>query len=253
MKHKHAGKQANKQKPNLYGFHAVRAAWLNPDRDIEALYMTQNAAKGFENTLRSSKHLNRPNPTILENKAFDKLLPRESVNQGIAIIAKNRPETSVHDFVIKAADNSLIVILDQVTDPHNVGAILRSACAFGADGIIMQSKHAPSIDGTLAKTASGAVEHVDVAFETNISRSIETLQEGGYFVYGLDERGDDIGKMKPGGKIALVLGAEGPGIRRLVKDHCDGLLKIPMDSTMASINVSNAAAVALYALSPKIS
>jgi len=253
MKHKKSNKRADKPKPNLYGFHAVRAAWLNPDRDIEALYMTKNAANGFEDTLRSNKHLARPDPIILENKAFDKLLPRESVHQGIAVVAKNLPETNIHDFVIKAQKNSLIVILDQVTDPHNVGAILRSACAFGANGVVMQRKHAPNLDGVLAKTASGAVEHVDVAFETNISRSIEALQEGGYFVYGLDERGEDIGRMKQGGKIALVLGAEGPGIRRLVKDHCDGLLKIPMDSAMASINVSNAAAVALYALSPKIS
>lgn len=243
----------NKQKPNLHGFHAVCSAWLNPDRQIEALYMTQNAVKGFEDTLRSSKHLRRPHPTILENKAFDKLLPRECVHQGIALIAKPLPELGVQDFIIKAQPNSLILILDQVTDPHNVGAILRSACAFGAEGVVMQRKHAPNLDGVLAKTASGAVEHVDVAFETNISRSIEALQEGGYFVFGLDERGEDISKMKPGGKVALVLGAEGPGIRRLVKDHCDGLLKIPMHSAMASINVSNAAAVALYALSPKIS
>ena len=247
--HKQGNKQPNKQKPNLYGFHAVHAAWLNPDRDIQTLYMTQNAAKGFEDTLRASKHLDRPNPTVLENKVFDKLLPRECVHQGIALLVKPLPEISVQDFIIKAQQNSLIVILDQVTDPHNVGAILRSACAFGAEGVVMQRKHAPTLDSVLAKTASGAVDHVDVAFETNISRSIEALQEGGYFVYGLDERGEDISQMKQGGKVALVLGAEGPGIRRLVKDHCDGLLKIPMHSAMASINVSNAAAVALYALS----
>ena len=236
-------------KPNLYGFHAVRAAWLNPNRQIESLYATQNAAKGFKKTLQEARHLNRPQIEILENKIFDKLLPREAVHQGIAIRAKDLPEIDVQDFIINAAQDSLILMLDQITDPHNVGAILRSACAFGAQGVIMQRKHAPKLEGALAKTASGALELVPVAFETNLSRTIEALQEGGYFVYGLDERGESIGTMKPGGKVVLVLGAEGPGIRRLVKDHCDALLKIPMTGNIESINVSNAAAVALYALS----
>jgi 23S rRNA (guanosine2251-2'-O)-methyltransferase len=117
----------------------------------------------------------------------------------------------------------------------------------------MQKKHAPELSGVLAKTACGAIEHVPIAYETNLSRSIEELQAGGFFVYGLDERGEDITRMKSfAGKTALVLGAEGPGMRRLVKDHCDGLLRLPMSGPMPSINVSNAAAVALYALSTKI-
>lgn len=245
MKQKHK----NTERPNLYGFHAVRAAWLNPNRDVQVLYMTQNAAKGFEQTLQQSKHLDRPQPIVLDNKSFDKLLHRDSVHQGVAASVSPLNEIDIQSLTISAKDNSLILILDQVTDPHNVGAILRSACAFGAHGIVMQRKHAPNLEGVLAKTASGAIEHVPVAFETNISRSIETLQDSGYFVYGLDERGEDIRNMKLGGKVALVLGAEGPGIRRLVKKHCDALFKIPMSGVMESINVSNAAAVALYALS----
>lgn len=142
-----------------------------------------------------------------------------------------------------------LAILDQVTDPHNVGAILRSACAYGAKGLIMQSKHAPEMTGALAKAACGALEHVPVAFETNLSRAIEALQQAGYFVYGLDERGDDIGQQNFAGKNVLVLGAEGPGIRRLVKEHCDVLIRLPMHGPMPSINVSNAAAVAFHEFS----
>ena len=249
--HKQGNKQPNKQKPNLYGFHAVHAAWLNPDRDIQTLYMTQNAAKGFEDTLRASKHLGRPNPTVLENKVFDKLLPRECVHQGIALLVKPLPEISVQDFIIKAQQNSLIVILDQVTDPHNVGAILRSACAFGAAAVVMQKKHAPEMGGVLAKAASGGLEHIPVIYETNLSRAMEELKKGGFFVYGLDERGEDIGGMKPGGKVALVLGAEGPGMRHNIGQHCDALARLPIGDHVESLNVSNAAAIALYAIAAR--
>jgi 23S rRNA (guanosine2251-2'-O)-methyltransferase len=142
------------------------------------------------------------------------------------------------------------LMLDQVTDPHNVGAIISSACAFGAAGVVMQKKHAPALNGVLAKTACGAVEHVPVAFVTNLSRALEEFKEGGYFSYGLDERGEmDIGELgKKPGKCVLIMGAEGPGIRHLVKEHCDSLVRLPMHGPMPSINVSNAAAVALYAV-----
>ena len=239
---------------NLYGFHAVREAWLNDARQINTLYCAENALTGFEDTLREArqKGLNRPEPTIIDKAQLDKTLPQGAVHQGLALVTADTLEMDLDDILIRERDkqNSLVVILDQVTDPHNVGAILRSACAFGASGMIMQKKHAPELSGVLAKTACGAVEHVPVAYETNLSRSIETLQENGYFVFGLDERGEDITKQKNlAGKTVLVLGAEGPGLRRLVKDHCDGLLRLPMQGPMPSINVSNAAAVALYAFS----
>ncbi len=238
---------------NLYGFHAVREAWLNDERRISALYCTENALEGFEDTLEEArkKGLTRPEPTLLDKAQLERTLPQGAVHQGLALVTSGAPEMGLEDILIRdePKERSLIVILDQVTDPHNVGAILRSACAFGATGMIMQKKHAPELNGVLAKTACGAVEHVPVAYETNLSRSIETLQERGYFVYGLDERGDDIDKANTSGKSALVLGAEGPGLRRLVKEHCDNLLRLPMHGPMPSINVSNAAAVALYEFS----
>ena len=140
-------------------------------------------------------------------------------------------------------------MLDQVTDPHNVGAIMRSACAFGADGLIMQKKHAPSFAGVLAKTACGAVEHINVAFETNLTRSLETLQNNGFFVLGLDEHGEiTIGDADIPNKCVLVLGAEGTGIRRLIREQCDTLVRLPTTGPILSLNVSNAAAIALYAI-----
>lgn len=238
--------------PNLYGYHAVAAAYLNPARKVKALYLTEQSAKGFDDIIAQAKGLERPSPQIIDKRELDNVLPQGAVHQGVAIICSDLPEMGVQDLIIKAQsrERSLVLILDQVTDPHNVGAIIRSACAFGALGVVMQSKHAPDIAGTLAKTACGGTEHVDVAYETNLSRSIEALKDGGFIVYGLDERGEtEIQNADFSDKSVLVLGAEGPGIRRLVKENCDQLLRIPMTNAIASINVSNAAATSLYAWS----
>lgn len=239
--------------PFIYGFHAVSTAWLNPKRRIEGLYITEDALKGFEKTFQKAEKngIERPKPSKTDKKQLNKLLPTGAVHQGLAIAAAPADELFIQDLIIANKDkkDALFLILDQVTDPHNVGAILRSACAFSVDGLIMQRKHAPDLTGVLAKTACGAVEHVKVAHETNLSRAIKELQNADYFVYGLDERAKlNIGDLKKSGKTALVLGAEGPGLRRLVAETCDALVKLPMHGPMPSINVSNAAAVALYAL-----
>ena len=237
---------------SLYGFHAVSEAWINEDRDIEALYVTDQGLKTFENALEKAQRagLSRPAPKEIDKNTLEKLLPQGAVHQGLALVCPLIEESSVQDFIIRA-DNapSMLVMLDQVTDPHNVGAILRSACVFGLDGMIMQRKHAPFLDGVLAKTACGAVEHVPVAYETNLNRSIESLQEAGFFVYGLDERGEDLAELQDiPDKVVLVMGAEGPGLRRLVKENCDSLLRLPTAGPISSLNVSNAAAVSFYAL-----
>lgn len=239
---------------SLYGFHAVQEAWLNEERRIDYLYCTANALEGFQAAINSArdKGLERPEPTIVDKSQLEKALPQGAVHQGLALSCSPLAEIGLDDILIREREKeqSLLVMLDQVTDPHNVGAILRSACAFGAAGMIMQKKHAPELTGVLAKSACGAIEHVPVAYETNLNRSIEALQEAGYFVYGLDERGEDITRQKNlGGKSVVVLGAEGPGLRRMVKEHCDVLLRLPMHGPMPSINVSNAAAVALYEFS----
>ncbi len=246
----------NKQNSaNIYGFHAVSAAWLNEDRVIQALYITEQAQRGFEESMVEAQRcgFKRPSMTIIDKHRLEKMLPRGAVHQGIAIACSNLEQSDVQDFIIgtHSREKTALVILDQVTDPHNVGAIMRSACAFGANGIIMQKKHAPELTGVLAKTACGAVEHVPVAYETNLSRAIEALQKEGFFIIGLDERGQDISEIDTFDKCTIVLGAEGAGLRRLVKDHCDILARLPMSGTMPSINVSNAAAVAFYALMGK--
>lgn len=243
----------NDPRPSIYGFHAVREAWLNPSRRIQALYIADTAEKGFEPVLQQAKkaNLRRPAPQKLDKNRLERLLPRGAVHQGLALAAEPLEETGIRDFVIKASakDKSVILMLDQVTDPHNVGAILRSAAAFGADGIVLQRKHAPELTLALAKTASGAAEHIPVAYETNLSRALEELKEGGYFVYGFDERGDtDLHRItNKGGKSVIVLGAEGEGMRRLIRENCDVLVRLPTQGPIASLNVSNAAAVALYA------
>ncbi|MGH1404108.1 MAG: 23S rRNA (guanosine(2251)-2'-O)-methyltransferase RlmB [Alphaproteobacteria bacterium] len=253
-------KKNNQNKPRLYGMHAVREAWLNPERTIYSLYLTEQAHKSFEEVflLARKKGLRRNDPIIVDKAKLEKMLPRGAVHQGIALACSTLEESDIQDFIIRATTQpkTVLAILDQVTDPHNVGAILRSASAFGLDGVLMQKKHAPSLDGVLAKTACGAVDHIDVAPVTNLSRTIRELQGEGFFVIGLDERGQyDIGKIKTmrahheSTKIAVVLGSEGDGIRRLVKEACDDLVRLPTEGAIASLNVSNAAAVSFYALS----
>lgn len=237
----------SKIKANLYGIHAVRAAWNNPARDIRALYVTDQALKAFPLAGPGK----RPPPTVIDKKDLDRALPG-AVHQGIAVDAAPLEEVAVRDLVIRAEapGRAVIVMLDQVTDPHNMGAIIRSACAFGAAGMIVQRKHAPDLDnGALAKAACGGVEHLPVAYETNLSRTLEILKEHGFWAAGLDERGEKTiaGAGLPE-KTVLVLGAEGAGLRPLVRDHCDFLVRLPTKGPIASLNVSNAAAVALYAL-----
>jgi 23S rRNA (guanosine2251-2'-O)-methyltransferase len=249
-----AAEQPRGPRASLFGFHAVREAWLNPERKIHALYIDD--LREFEPVLQEAqaRGLKRPQPIITDKMKIDQMTPKGSVHQGIALACAPLEEFFVQDMIIAAGDKShvTLVMLDQVTDPHNVGAIMRSASAFGASGVIMQKKHAPEIDGLLAKSACGAVEHLPVAYETNLSRAIEELKEGGFFVYGFDEHTNkDVSQIKPGGKSVLVFGSEGDGIRRLIKEHCDELLKLPTQGPIQSLNVSNAAAIALFALAPK--
>ena len=238
-------------KIDLFGMHAVQAAWRNPQRFIHALYITDSALKDFD----LAPDLKRPKPTLISREELDRALPVGSVHQGIALSCQPLDEISVEDLIIQSShtEKSTLVMLDQVTDPHNVGAILRTACAFGANGLILQKKHAPEPKGILAKTACGALEHVPLAYETNLTRTLEKLQEAGFTVIGLDERGDEeVLNTYKSHKTVLVLGAEGPGLRRLVKEQCNLLARLPMHGPMPSINVSNAAAIALYALNAKV-
>ncbi|MBN8521584.1 MAG: 23S rRNA (guanosine(2251)-2'-O)-methyltransferase RlmB [Alphaproteobacteria bacterium] len=234
-------------KIDLFGGHAVMAALQNPRRQIRALYVTAQAEETFNiEALPDSVAV-----TKVQREQLDRSLPPGSVHQGIALACDPLPEIGIDDMMIQSASRSksVFLMLDQVTDPHNVGAILRSACAFGVQGVVMQRKHAPELTGVLAKTACGAVEHVPAAYETNLSRALETFKDHGFTVVGLDEHATaSFGHVSSFDKIVLVLGAEGDGMRRLIKEQCDHLVSLPTSGVIASLNVSNAAAVALYAI-----
>lgn len=229
----------------LYGTHAVLAALANPKRVIRRLLATENTAAHLPPTIKLK-------PEILPARELEARLPREAVHQGLAILAEPLPVLGL-DEACAAAGPALVVALDQVTDPHNVGAILRSAAAFGARALVLTERHAPSAIGTLAKSASGALEHVPIIRIVNLARGLDDLKDLGYAVLGLAEEADlGLSEIRPGSRTALVLGAEGAGLRRLTRERCDRLVRLPTRGPIGSLNVSNAAAVALYALTAGI-
>jgi 23S rRNA (guanosine2251-2'-O)-methyltransferase len=242
-----------RERGSVYGHHAVQAAWLNPEREIRALYITEPVLRDFQPFLARAAELGlkRPEPTVLDKREIERLLPEGAVSQGIALAGAPLPEIFLRDILIRAegAEKSVLVMLDQVTDPHNVGAILRSACAFGAAGVIMHRRHAPELAGVLLKTACGAAEYLPVSYETNLGDALEKLVDAGYTALGLDERGArTLAEIDVPEKCVLVLGAEGDGIRQRIRETCHELVRLPTREPIASLNVSNAAAVALYAL-----
>jgi 23S rRNA (guanosine2251-2'-O)-methyltransferase len=225
-------------------------AWINPERICRHLYITESARSAFGATLDRARTLGlkRPDPIVVDRDAIDRLLPPDSVHQGLALDAAPLPEIGLEDVIIAAGEGpAILVLLDQVTDPHNVGAILRSAAAFGAVGMIVQSRHGPEITGVLAKAASGAVELVPILRETNLSRAVQRLRDSGFVVVGLAESGmTELGKAAFGDRVTLALGSEGEGLRRLVTESCDQLASLPTQPPLGSLNVSNAAAIGLY-------
>ena len=241
----------------VYGIHAVQAALLNPSRVIKAIYATESDIADIQGAIDQALEdgIRLPEVTIVEKEALHRALPRDAVHQGVGLDTEPMEEVFLHDIIRKAEvkKKSVVLLLDQVTDPHNIGAILRSACAFGADAVVVQSRNAPELSGLITKTASGAAEHVPLVYETNLSRAIETLKEAGFFCLALDERGTSISDAPSYEKTVLVLGAEGPGLRPLVKENCDLLVKLPTSGAISSLNVSNAAAISLFAIASKSS
>lgn len=236
----------------LFGKHAVLAALENPMRKIKRLMVTKRSHDQYQAALTKIHLEHRAlNPEIVAIEVFEKNLPADSVHQGIALLTAPLPDNHLEDSCITLAEQkNLIVVLDQVTDPHNVGAIIRSAAAFGAKAIITTDRHAPPESGTLAKSASGALEALPWVRVTNLARALDSLAEMGYWRIGLDGHARaDIQDTDFGDNIALVLGAEGKGLRKGTADHCDALVKLPISRTVESLNVSNAAAIALYVFS----
>lgn len=227
----------------LWGIHACKAALENPDRHCFRLLMTNSISKDMTFT-------NKHSPSkieILDSAAISRLLPDAAVHQGIALEVAPLPETSFHE--LQKAASGVLVVLDQVTDPHNVGAILRTARALGALGIIMTERNAPPFSGVLAKAASGALDLLPLWKVTNLARTLVDLKEKGFWTVGLDEHAPKtLTKAGMPDKIALIMGNEGEGLRRLTQERCDFLMKLPTDPAFPTLNVSIAAAISLYEL-----
>jgi len=227
----------------LYGRHAVLAALANPERRYERLLVTKEAAERLASELAAAA----PKTSIMSREELSQRLPAGAVHQGIAMLAGPLEEPALEDVLARCGENALILALDQVTDPHNVGAILRSAAAFGVAGVIVTERNAPADTGVLAKAASGALEIVPLVRAVNLARTLDQLKNAGFWLYGLDERGDvSLGGLDFAGRVCIVLGAEGEGLRRLTAEKCDRLATIPTQAALAALNVSNAAAVAAY-------
>ena len=236
------GDTDSRQEGLIFGVHAVEAALSNPRRAITKVYLTENAERRLQSVL-SARRL-----------AHERVLPREldrklgpdTVHQGAMLEAEPLPEPTLEDLAAVGSGRP-IVVLDKDTDPHNVGAILRSAAVFGAAGLVMTRRHSPPLGGALAKAASGALEHVPVALVQNLARALSELKDLDVILVGLDgSASDPLETLAWPVQTALVLGAEGKGLRELTRASCDRLCRIATDGPLGSLNVSNAAAVALH-------
>jgi 23S rRNA (guanosine2251-2'-O)-methyltransferase len=239
------GRAAGAEAQWIWGLHPVRAALANPKRRIKRLIATSQGlaeiaalvkAKGVE-------------PETVEVGRILHVTPAGSVHQGVAALLQPMAAMDIEDAIAGAPSPRRVVVLDQVSDPHNIGAILRSAAAFGVAAVVVQDRHTPQLSGVVAKAASGAAEIVPLVRVTNISRALEELEEIGFLRVGLaDEATGALSEVDRARDVAIVLGAEGDGMRRLTREKCDLLVSLPTKQGMPSLNVSNAAAVTLFAL-----
>ena len=237
----------------LYGVHAVTAALANPERRWHRLLVTAGAGREIRRSLAGTARGDSvlPATEVVPRDRIDRVLPPGAVHQGIALEVEPLPGTGLEAVCRAAADlaGAVMIVLDQVTDPRNVGAVLRSAAAFGACAVIVPDRRSPKPTGALAKAASGALETVPLVRATNLARALHTLKGAGFWCVGLDaQAAETLAGARLSGKIALVLGAEGKGLRRLTRESCDLLVRVPTADAFASLNVANTAAVALYEL-----
>jgi 23S rRNA (guanosine2251-2'-O)-methyltransferase len=230
----------------LYGLHAVQAALANPHRKLGRAALTPRAIETL-----GEKLLKRVPVETMEPGAIDRLLPAGAVHQGAALEAWPLKSRDLAEILAEPGTGSrrVVLVLDQLSDPHNVGAILRTAAAFGVTAVVVQDRHAPPQSGALAKAASGALDIIPYVEVVNIARALDELAEHGFWRIALAGDGEtSLAEAVPTGDVALVLGSEGSGVRRLVREHCEASAFIPISRTMESLNVSNAAAIALYEL-----
>ena len=240
-KQSHQTHHGSANRPRFWGRHAVSAALDNPERRVLKAWATQEAAEFMQ--FPKDMIVTRAEVTDLA-----RMVPGDAPHQGVVIEVEPLEDIWLSDLLAEAPERATLLVLDQVTDPHNVGAILRSAAAFGAIGIVTQDRHSPPESGALAKAASGALERVPWVRVVNLARALGEIAEAGFWRIGLageapSELQDALGPKQ----VALVLGAEGPGMRSNTREHCDALARLPISTAIESLNVSNAAAVALYA------
>ena len=229
----------------LYGWHPVTAALQNPARRVRKFLATANAAR----RLADEKIPTSPPPEIVRPDAIVARLAPDAVHQGLYLEADPLASPPIEEL----ATDGLVLVLDQITDPHNVGAIFRSAAAFAVTAIVTTARHSPEATGVLAKAASGALEHVPFVMVQNLARGLAALKERGFVVIGLDSGGnDDLAALPLRRPLALVLGAEGKGLRQLTKETCDHVARLDLPGAIQSLNVSNAAAVALYVAASRL-
>jgi len=223
----------------LYGWHTVAAALANPERQIRKLFLTENAAR----RLADENIDTRVPPEIVRPNTIDARLGPDAVHQGLLAEADPLPSPGIDEL----PEDGIVLVLDQITDPHNVGAILRSAAAFAVKAIVTTARHSPEATGVLAKSASGALEMVPLVTVQNLARALNELNDRGFMTVGLDSEGsEDLGAVVLQEPLALVLGAEGKGLRQLTRETCSVVARLDMPGQIKSLNVSNAAVLALY-------
>ena len=223
----------------LYGWHTVTMALANPQRQIRKLTLTENAAR----RLADENIETRIAPEIVRPQDIDRLLSPDAVHQGLLAEADPLPSPDIQDL----APEGMVLVLDQITDPHNVGAILRSAAAFAVKAIVTTARHSPEATGVLAKAASGALELVPMVTVQNLARALNELNDNGFLTVGLDSEGsEDLSDVTLREPLALVLGAEGKGLRQLTRETCSVVARLDMPGEIKSLNVSNAAVLSLY-------
>ena len=238
--------RASQGQVRIWGRHAVEAALKNPARQHRKLWATREGVASLDGELPPGFPLE-----FADGADLARLVARDAPHQGLVLECAALEDVYLAD-VLEGEAARPVVVLDQVTDPHNVGAILRSAAAFGAAALVTQDRHAPPEGGVLAKSASGALEVVPWVRVVNLARALEEIAEAGYWRLGLaGEAEADLADALPAGPVALVLGAEGEGMRHNIAAHCDGLARLPISDAMESLNVSNAAAIALYAVATR--
>src|SRR6478672_405351 len=223
----------------LYGWHTVSAALANPERQIRKLFLTEHAAR----RLADENIDTRVPPEIVRPNTIDQRLGPDAVHQGFLAEAEPLPSPDIDEL----PEDGIVLVLDQITDPHNVGAILRSAAAFAVKAIVTTARHSPEATGVLAKSASGALELVPLVLVQNLARALTALNERVFLTVGLDSEGsDDLSKVELREPLALVLGAEGKGLRLLMHETAATVARLDMPGEIKSLNVSNAAVLALY-------